>query len=963
MEEFLQRTEMKKITCWIKKNYLFLLPLLPIIIYIISIWNGNYDTGGDNWVPLNPLNNIEKYSYVWELVNRGMSVWRYMLFLWQLPFYLFSLLSIPPYASIKIYMVSIMIIGFIFSYLFFITFFKNTKYKSKKLGIFFSFIFVLSASSINILPTTIFLSALPLCAYLLIKYLDIGKIRYIIFFSLAINYSYFAHLPQAKYLFVLLGELFFVLLLYKQVRSISFKQVALKLINLSVFTLLLNAFTLTPFLYEAFKSGGTYSYLTQNVTVLNGDADLHTATLPYITRFFTSSLVGGTGSLARFLGSGLFSFWTFFLWIIAFFSIFLVKSRKEKNIIYLCILGFVSFIFLAKGANPPFGEIYKFLLFNVPIFKVFRTTSMSAIGATIFFSIMLIISVYYIEKKVKRILLFILVIHLIVFAPIYFGVRLIIFEEKGQIKKGVSIPSEYYEMGNTLDNIKEDIKILSLPLDDSYTYKNWPYMGQSIMEWITKKPYIHGQILGFPGFTDNLVLQRMDKSEACFWTGVNNIGYILKEKDTQIPDYSLSRFKFNFSVSSVSENSYFKLEKVNPKCFLPHIYVATDVFSFEGENNSIPNASRFIKDKQDIVIGLDNPINQKKDLQTVSQIIEAYPKEISNLSDNEVTKKIYSDLSGLDPLNFWTYSFTVTTEGNYQMVIDDHGLISGEPVFLRKGPNMVKIPISRSKNLIDNNLLNLFISDNNAVTFSQTLKDWQGDNLYLFSLKYKQSFSSNKIDMSSNILLTLDEIERRYIKSPPYVDLNFSKFSQKISHPSSGVYEYQAILRTEINAQEASVTLKKLSGNITIESFKIEKVMPPKVFFTKIIEQKKNPPAILSQKINPTRYIVDVKNTKAPFHLVFSESFSADWKAYIKTCTQSCNVLQDWFLESISEERHYMVNGFANGWNIIPSDSKNRTNYSIVIEYFPQRFMYIGGIISFLTLIILLIYSFIRKFI
>src|SRR3989338_7511820 len=136
---------MKKITYWIKKNYLFLLPLLPIVIYIISIWNGNYDTFGDTSVPLNPLSNIEKSLYIWELDKHGVSQWRYMYLLWQLPFYFLSLLGIPPYASIKIYMVGIMVIGFIFAYLFFITFFKKTKYENKKLGILFSFIFVLSA--------------------------------------------------------------------------------------------------------------------------------------------------------------------------------------------------------------------------------------------------------------------------------------------------------------------------------------------------------------------------------------------------------------------------------------------------------------------------------------------------------------------------------------------------------------------------------------------------------------------------------------------------------------------------------------------------------------------------------------------------------------------------------------------------------------------------------------------------
>lgn len=945
---------MNKISNWIKKNYLFLLPLIPISIYIISIWNNNYDTFGDHSVPLNPLNNIEKSLYVWELDKHGISQWRYMYLLWQLPFYFFSLLGFPPYAGIKIYMVSIMVIGFIFAYLFYITFFKNTKYGSKKLGVFFSFVFVLSASSVDILPTTIFLSALPLCAYLLIKYLDTAKIRYIIFFSLAINYSYFAHLPQAKYLFVLLGELFFILLLYMQVRSISLRKLTIKLINLSIFTLLLNSYVLAPFIYESFKSGGTYGFYTQNVDVYNGNAELNTATLPYITRFFTSSLLSGDGSLARFLGSKLFTIWTFLLWIIAFCSIFVVKSRKEKKIIYLSILGFVSFMFLAKGPNAPFDEIYRFLLINVPIFKVFRTTSMSVIGGTIFFSIILTMSLFYLQKKFNKILLFILVVHLIVFAPVYFGVRLIYFEEKGQIKKGVSIPDEYYQMGNRLDNIKEDIKILSLPLDDGYTYKDWPYVGQSIMGWITKKPYIHGQIAGYPGFTDNLILQRMNTKESCFWTAVNNIGYILKEKDSRIPDYSLS--KFNFSSSKIVENTYFKLEKVKPDCLLPHIYAATDTFLFEGENNSIPDVSRFISNKQDIVIGLNASINKKKNIQKTDRIIiEAYPNETSSLSDNVITKKVFNDVSNLAPLNFWTYSFNAPKDGNYEMVVDDNGEISKESKAFKKGINKVKIQVAKSKSLIDSNLLDVFKDDKKAPNFSQAIKDWQGENIYLLSLKYKAI-------TPGNILFIIYESERRSLGRLPGVDLNATLFSQELPLQKPGAYTYQAIVRTDINAQSATVNLQRLAGDIIIESFDIQKISQPKVFFTLSKEERKIPSEVVSAKINPTKYKVDVKNAKESYNLVFSESFSPDWKAYISTCKISCAKLQDWVLKPIPEERHYIANGFANGWYIMPSDSKDRTNYSIVIEYFSQRFIYIGGIISFLTLLILLIYSFVRKF-
>src|SRR5258708_3670402 len=612
-------------------------------------------------------------------------------------------------------------------------------------------------------------------------------------------------------------------------------------------------------------------------------------------------------------------------------------------------------MFLAKGSNPPFGEVYKFLLFNIPLFKVFRTTSMSVIGATLFFAMMTTISLFYLEKKFQQVLFIILAIHLIIFAPIYFGVRLITFEDKGHIKKGFSIPKEYYQMGNKLDNSKEDIKILSLPLDDSYTYKDWPYIGQSIMGWITKKPYIHGQVAGFPGFTDNLVLQRMNRNESCYYTAINNIGYILKEKDSRIADYSLSNY--HFSTSAISENAYFKLEKVKPECFLPHIYVSTGTFLFGGDNNGIPDVSRFIKNKQNIVIDLNSPANKKKDFQKVNKIIiEAYPIETSNLSDNSVTKKVYSELSTSSSLDFWTYSFSIPKEGRYEMIIDDGGVTRKGTKFFKKGNNRVKIPIHTFTNLID---FDLFVSDANPTPLSQGIIKWEGDTIYLISLRYIRY----KADIPSSIMFTLDEIERHFVGRHPYYDLNATLFSQEINYQNPGYYEYQAIVRTDINTQKATIYFKKLLGDVAIQSFEIKKVSVPKVFFTILKDEKKLPPNVVSTKINPTKYNVDVKNVKSPYYLVFSESFGTDWKAYIKTCTVSCNILHDWTLIPIPEERHFMVDGFANGWYIVPSDSNMKTHYAVVIEYWPQRLLYIGIIISLFTLIILLTYSSNRKFI
>lgn len=99
-------------------------------------------------------------------------------------------------------------------------------------------------------------------------------------------------------------------------------------------------------------------------------------------------------------------------------------------------------------------------------------------------------------------------------------------------------------------------------------------------------------------------------------------------------------------------------------------------------------------------------------------------------------------------------------------------------------------------------------------------------------------------------------------------------------------------------------------------------------------------PIVSFQKINPTKYIVQINNASTPFFLIFSESFHHDWKALI-------NGNDD---ETVPEENHFVANGFANGWYI------NKTgNYTITIEFMPQRLYELGLKISLSTFIILLL--------
>lgn len=129
------------------------------------------------------------------------------------------------------------------------------------------------------------------------------------------------------------------------------------------------------------------------------------------------------------------------------------------------------------------------------------------------------------------------------------------------------------------------------------------------------------------------------------------------------------------------------------------------------------------------------------------------------------------------------------------------------------------------------------------------------------------------------------------------------------------------------------------------------------------------PPKLEFKKINPTRYLVDVKGAEGSFVLVFSDSFNKGWKAYIR------QKADDERLKAKGEEplsalwsawsdrgnrleikEHFMVNGFANGWIVqtgqeAKGEGQKAQNFEIVLEYKPQILLEAGVLISAVTLL------------
>jgi len=125
------------------------------------------------------------------------------------------------------------------------------------------------------------------------------------------------------------------------------------------------------------------------------------------------------------------------------------------------------------------------------------------------------------------------------------------------------------------------------------------------------------------------------------------------------------------------------------------------------------------------------------------------------------------------------------------------------------------------------------------------------------------------------------------------------------------------------------------------------------------------PKSVSFDLINPTKKLVHIKGATTPFFLAMSESYHSDWQLELNDAKVQ-GLLDSWwpFVKPnvVASEYHYQLNGFLNGWYVDPatlctdtgaSCAKNADgSYDIEmeIEFTPQRWFYLGLIISGATL-------------
>ncbi|QQG40420.1 MAG: hypothetical protein HYV37_02505 [Candidatus Levyibacteriota bacterium] len=308
--------------------------------------------------------------------------------------------------------------------------------------------------------------------------------------------------------------------------------------------------------------------------------------------------------------------------------------------------------------------------------------------------------------------------------------------------------------------------------------------------------------------------------------------------------------------------------------------------------------------------------------------------------------------------------------------------------------------------LISNNLmkdevwqsLDGHIINNNNATF--LLNDVLGDNQGLFrqivpfrpSTYYVISFDYNTLGKNFWIqFYTLSGKER-----------NQANLIKSESLRSYDWKTYRSVIQSSDDPNTASLIQIMLRDQclsncpmdkVEMKNFEVVEVPQPRIVLKKnnaIDSQEKILPQITFTKINPTKYQIKIRNAADPYTLVFQGAYNKDWKLFRESGEMSEDenasytsyfngeikegnhtsiflspqTFDTWGKQTVADKKHFLVNGYANGWNIDPNDMDGKTDYALILEFNTQRIFYgflLISVITFIGCIILLCYNSYKK--
>lgn len=337
---------------------------------------------------------------------------------------------------------------------------------------------ILSRSLLNYF---FFYSAIPIASYFYIKGLRTRKFSWIFGLNLSLLlYSYifsYVAFTLLLWFWLLLITVYFVLFY-------SHKFFALKYFFLSIMLFLIcNSWWIFPMIALNISGGAkdsSQSFLQQtNFDTLTAISK-SIGNLNGIFKLVNTSFVSPDSlNWAKLYYSPVLSIIQYFF--IGAVLFFIIKKRKEAEVLFIGSL-FLTVIFLAKGNNSPFGEIYQILFKKIQILQIFRNPfEKFSFLLSLTTSILIGPSIYSLidklEDNLRRLSYLLVLVCLCGYLgyPLYSGLALTnTFPPTNDYSIGykVKVPDYYKELDEWLNSKGDNFRYIGFPLaPEGITYK------------------------------------------------------------------------------------------------------------------------------------------------------------------------------------------------------------------------------------------------------------------------------------------------------------------------------------------------------------------------------------------------------------------------------------------------------------------------------------------------------------
>lgn len=827
-------------------------------------------------------------------------------------------------------------------------FFPKLDNKYALLSVFFYWFNPLSVTLWNryLLNYIFFLCALPIFLFVFIKGINSKKYFYASLLILLIGiYSY----SISTLVFVLLLWLLFILFaffFFITTKSATDRWFYVKFIS---FLLILFIFTNSWWITQLFslKFQMPISQTISNFSIADNletlrQLSIRLGDLTNVIRLINASSAEVIGlDWFNFFNSPIAVFFEFLIMGTILFTI--IKNRAERSILILGGMFFTT-LFLIKGTNTPLGEIYALFFQRFSFLQVFRNpfekfsfilnliTTLLA-GYSIFsFS-------HYLSIKTKKnffsiVFYFFFLCAIIIMGYPFFSSLVFTSNEPPTNDPGVGykvkVPNYYKEASDFLQSKGTNFRFIGFPLgDEGITYK-WEkgYTGVELPSTLFSTPGILFNT-AVPYYADiipqleDLLLENND-----FLSVANslNIRYLFLRTDIDWQERSMKNPQVIFN----------RINDLEKKGLIKRVgqYGALTLWeNLSWKDYTFYGANKIISTLPDNI----NLYNTIPNISTGEITLAGIP---DNAWNDSISKIVANPVQNVNPqnLDYESYLLNIIKEGDYQIqfnnlanfdpkVLIDKNLVSInntplstlDPIHLTKGEYQMIVKNLHGENTID--LSKGFDSYDSRGYFKNfEVNNFDSNVMYLVSLDF-QSNTNQKLTIY--IFQDNDKIRNNEKITP--LNLNLDAYRNNTSILLNSFF----FVRPSSTAAWVSLLSDQPIDLSAIKNLTVAKLIKPKPFlittYTNLAQSTL--PKISYEKINPTKYIVHVKNPSSKFILVFSELFNNKWEAF--------------YNDNAPITQHFRVNSYANGWLV-----DKVGNFDMTVEFTPQRLYETGETVA-----------------